>query len=493
MEKKLSLEDLRRFETVKVVNTPRSLEACRREGIEPKDLLYRPPDSFHEENPYPEVQSLYYEFFEHKRTLLIKAVRKSRKEIMREEMASHTSKSNSLNLEDFKFRESLKLSRDKQMHSLAKILRSEANPIKHTSMKHQGFLSGNNTFQNNMKDRAKREKTKVDKLRVIENEKTNVAAQKLREEQKSVTEELNSTSKDTNYEGVIREQKEKETMATQKNIKIKEHLDKMEEHLARVRSEKEFRIRLKTGQEQRRQETSRKMPHTSRIRIKDKSKNIEKKRVEMLSKTEQEKRNRKMTYEKKAKLEIKKTSKFVDYEHAKVKEKMRAKSQEREKRINSANKMTEEQQEFNQIKLLQKYEEDERRVRENQELQEREAELRKHKKVLKEFNKEWNLQREKKKEEYHKQVISKRLEEAEKRVKEINNVKNSQSLRTLQLNCQQLEKKERLKDAIYEMSIANKWDKKYLNEILASSSNHESVQSLLGTLSVHEAPSPLLN
>ncbi len=34
-------------------------------------------------------------------------------------------------------------------------------------------------------------------------------------------------------------------MKHKKNAKIKEHLDKMEEHLARVRSEKEYRIQLK--------------------------------------------------------------------------------------------------------------------------------------------------------------------------------------------------------------------------------------------------------
>ncbi len=63
-------------------------------------------------------------------------------------------------------------------------------------------------------------------------------------------------------------------------------------------------------------------------------------------------------------------------------------------------------------------------------------------------------------------------------------MKNSQSLRTLQLNHHQLQKKEILKDAVYKMSITNKWDKKYLNKILTSSKKHDSVQSILGSLSV---------
>ena len=495
MEKRLSLEELGIFEGVRLVNTPRSLEACRREGIEPKDLLYRPLESFQEENEDSEVQALYYEFFEHKRRALVKAVRKTRKELMREEMGNHKSKSKSSSLTsgEFKFRENLKMSKDKQVHSIARILSHEANAIKQMSARHQEFLSGINNFQKNMKIRAKREKKKADKIRIVENERERVAAQKLKEEQKSVSEQMKSTSKGRNYEQIIREQKEKEkeTAVMEKNAKIKEHLDKMEEHLARVRSEKEYRIQLKNDQEQRRQEKLRKMIHTSRIRIRAKSKNTEKRRIELLSKIEQETLMRKKSYEESAKLEIEKSSRFVEYEHAKIKEKLRSKSQERDKKINNAHQMTEEQLELKRIKLLQKYDEDEKRVKETQDFLKKEAEFRKHREVLKEFNKQWNLQRENKKAEYHKQVVSKRLEEEERRVKEIKKMKNSQSLRTLQLNHHQLQKKEILKDAVYKMSITNKWDKKYLNKILTSSKKHDSVQSILGSLSVPEAPSPL--
>ncbi len=41
---------------------------------------------------------------------------------------------------------------------------------------------------------------------------------------------------------------------------------------------------------------------------------------------------------KSAKLEIEKSSRFVEYEHAKIKEKLRSKSQERDKKINNAHR-----------------------------------------------------------------------------------------------------------------------------------------------------------
>ena len=84
MEKKISLNDLGLFESERLVNTPKSLEACKREGIQPQELLYKSLDSY-AEYADSEIKALYYEFFENKRRMLLKELRKTRKKIVWDE------------------------------------------------------------------------------------------------------------------------------------------------------------------------------------------------------------------------------------------------------------------------------------------------------------------------------------------------------------------------------------------------------------------------
>ena len=50
-----------------MINTPRSIQACSREGLLPKDLLYRPPEYFEKICNDPKISKMHYRFFEAKR------------------------------------------------------------------------------------------------------------------------------------------------------------------------------------------------------------------------------------------------------------------------------------------------------------------------------------------------------------------------------------------------------------------------------------------
>lgn len=78
----ISIEDFDPMERKIKINSPRSLEACKIEGVLPKELLYIPKEKFREPGLPKEVGDLRYEFHENKRMELIELVKKAREEIM---------------------------------------------------------------------------------------------------------------------------------------------------------------------------------------------------------------------------------------------------------------------------------------------------------------------------------------------------------------------------------------------------------------------------
>ena len=68
----VSLKNLDQKEQYQTVNTPKSIEACFREGIRPEELLYAPLEEFARPNLPKEIQKMNYEFYESQRLKLLK-------------------------------------------------------------------------------------------------------------------------------------------------------------------------------------------------------------------------------------------------------------------------------------------------------------------------------------------------------------------------------------------------------------------------------------
>eukprot|EP00929_Paragymnodinium_shiwhaense_P113080 TRINITY_DN81348_c0_g1_i1.p1 TRINITY_DN81348_c0_g1~~TRINITY_DN81348_c0_g1_i1.p1 ORF type:complete len:523 (+),score=235.97 TRINITY_DN81348_c0_g1_i1:123-1691(+) len=67
------------------LNSPRSLQACKSEGVLAQELLYKPPEAFAERGLSPRLVKLRYDFFEAKRRDLLAAAKRARDQIMTEE------------------------------------------------------------------------------------------------------------------------------------------------------------------------------------------------------------------------------------------------------------------------------------------------------------------------------------------------------------------------------------------------------------------------
>ena len=80
----VTIDDISDLEEDLIVNSPRSIEACLREGIKPKDLLHIPEEEFTDYGLSNQVKHLHYEFYETKRKELLYSVKRTRKNIISE-------------------------------------------------------------------------------------------------------------------------------------------------------------------------------------------------------------------------------------------------------------------------------------------------------------------------------------------------------------------------------------------------------------------------
>ncbi|CAJ1399276.1 unnamed protein product [Effrenium voratum] len=65
-----------------VITSPRSLQACKQEGILPEELIYKPVEAFQDKNLSPRLVKLRYDFFEAKRRDLLAAARQAREVLL---------------------------------------------------------------------------------------------------------------------------------------------------------------------------------------------------------------------------------------------------------------------------------------------------------------------------------------------------------------------------------------------------------------------------
>merc|ERR1719327_1322704 len=82
---KVSLADFAEYDPTAYINSPRSLTACKHEGVVPIDLVYKPLETFSEKGLSPRLVKLRYDFFEAKRRDLLSSTKRSREAMVNEE------------------------------------------------------------------------------------------------------------------------------------------------------------------------------------------------------------------------------------------------------------------------------------------------------------------------------------------------------------------------------------------------------------------------
>ena len=80
----ITIDDAKRQDNKELINSPKSLEACKREGISPKELIHRPYSEFSNTVLRPEIAQMRYDYYENKRIELIKTIERERENIIQQ-------------------------------------------------------------------------------------------------------------------------------------------------------------------------------------------------------------------------------------------------------------------------------------------------------------------------------------------------------------------------------------------------------------------------
>lgn len=80
----VSVKDVENTEQALTVNSPRTLEACQREGVDPEELTYRPFNEFASSVLPNELAQMRFDYYENKRQEVIKIIKKTRRKVMKE-------------------------------------------------------------------------------------------------------------------------------------------------------------------------------------------------------------------------------------------------------------------------------------------------------------------------------------------------------------------------------------------------------------------------
>mmetsp|Transcript_125237 Transcript_125237/g.267341 ORF Transcript_125237/g.267341 Transcript_125237/m.267341 type:complete len:524 (-) Transcript_125237:265-1836(-) len=83
--KKITLANFDEANPKSFINSPRSIQACKQEGVLPGELIYKTVESFQERALSPRLVKLRYDFFEAKRRDLLAAARRARDAIVADE------------------------------------------------------------------------------------------------------------------------------------------------------------------------------------------------------------------------------------------------------------------------------------------------------------------------------------------------------------------------------------------------------------------------
>lgn len=465
--KAISLKNYSDTEQFNIVNTPRSLEACFCEGIQPDELLYAPFEDFARPGLSKAIQQMNYNFFEAQRIKLLALARNQYNKILNNQ----------------------KQSRSQADLKIGKIVDNEIQKLK----------------ENNLKRISKLVNYKLDGLKInseidpsLENAKPSTSSQKAESPSNQHPKRTQSSSgfnksqnsyfraeKKVDYKkddimlakererqekNELKEKAKNEEIEKQRKIKEKE----LEDHINRVKVLRE------------------KENHDKLLKFAKREANS-KKQLERILRSEASKRNEKTTQEQgrvarvlslKAQVDdyykvirdqiVKEendklaayTARKLQYQNE-VQEKTHSRNVHHEEKSKTTREKYKKELEEKKDKLMQELKKREEKLSNYAYKKEQQAEIIKQKNKLKDVEKEWNTQRVIRKEEFKRNELLKNLSTGFNRAEAIKSAREFMRQARYDLVIQSMAQKDRINKAIYKMEVKKKMDVDEIKEILS--------------------------
>lgn len=493
MPVKLSLENFAKTDPRATINSPRSLQACKNEGVLVEELVYKPIEQFAEKNLSPRLVKLRYDFFEAKRRDLLEATKRTRAALISEEKKDREGSSHqqleaiakvsgltkgavlALNSDNLKLeRQRLLKAQEIERNWLKNALRNELAQLQ-TLENHDKRLSeegGNDEEKVRQKSIAMKE---LNDKRRLEEERKQVeieARQKL--EKQIAKEEFHKQQLELKKaaEAEARKQKEAyERQCREADRKKQVEREKEEKRMA------EFEAQCARKDEMRAQDLKRTdLMEQQRLQFQDAM--MEKKAlredkiiasVEMNQKLEQERRE---IFEAKQQMDLIREEKLAQ-NRAIEQEEMAKRSFQLMMRRKCIQEESARKQEERRLAIIDQQEETEMRLLEHEQKKERYLDFKRELDGLRQHNKDVNVQRQRRREEAKREAVGKHVQSKDekmewlvserKRLHQIRRATQSEAYRC----------REMVKNEIMKQRVASRYSAKDLHKQMEEMMKHE--------------------
>lgn len=464
----ISLESLAETEQNQLVNSPRSLEACKIEGIEPRELLYIPPEAFGQVDFSDQLQQLHYGFFEAKRKDIIALVRQTRQNLIEvhERSACRASSKASLTLHQKIFGSDIERAREKHIRTISKLLSYETTAAE--KLQEQQRLEAETAKKEAKlaKKRVKAERLLAEERRLAELQRAEEALEEERAAKKAtlnlMQQDLDESMKRHKAEKI--EAKLREKRRIENEAQRMKHYQRMEARISELQAARELKLLAKQAKEEERERKLEANRSSTKLRLKSLTQNREDKRQRVIDKLESQIYMRRLEYEQSQEQNYAKHSRLMQDKALSISH-IRDLSAQRDEKIAKTRKAAEKILEEKRNKILIKAEEADRKVEKQRRLIAEALEYKKHEETLQRMKKEWFVVRKRRKEEYLIAVTKEKMQEEERRVQQFLRDRDIMIKKRQELNDQQMLQKNEIRQALNKMAVTNKWDPDFLQTL----------------------------
>lgn len=463
----VSLSNLDEFEQHCLINTPRSLEACKKEGIDPEELLYIPPEAFTQPHLSVRLQQLHFEFFEAKRKEILSIVKRAREQNLEDDApVAKCSSTGSLNAHQRMFGSVVENAKEKHLKMITRLLNYESLATEKLQELQAQELEDAKLAAKREKQRVKRERKAAEAKRIEEIQKLEQARLEEKLEKKKATKLFQQDA----MEAERKQKRDEEEAIARAKMKAKneakriEHLQKMEENLATQFTEKETKLLAKRAVEEERQKKLEEKKEKVKKRLRKLGKLRERKLYNVISNAEARIEMKRQQFEERQ-AQMQGKAKRYQLSKAKSVERLRSISEDRDDKIKRTMELAEQILEERRQLIMQKSAEADLKVEKQKQLIAENIDFKKHEDMLRSLKKEWNVRRRRRKEEYLRDRAKQKMKEDERRIRRFLKDRDHMIKQRQDFNTEHMMQKHEIKQALLKMAVTKKWDTGYLKSI----------------------------
>jgi hypothetical protein len=440
------------------LNTPLSLEACYREGIDPEDLVFYPFEDFARPNTQKTIQKMNFDFYETQRQKLLKIVKKQYQSLLKTHKRTRSHKSVLLGE---LVSEEIERLKQKKMKYISKLVNFKLGNIKNTvegSKTEENFkMSSTVSSRFNLASTSREFSKNNEEVQTVFKKNLEKDAALIREER--IKQQKMMENEKARIIDAEKRRKEAE-------LKLAEHLRRVRIMRERENQEKQEKIQKKMKQ------SEKKLQSLELKRTEDKQDKILKGK-ERISRVI----SLKNVYEETIK-EIR--DQIMKKENEKIEHHVGKKNKNREEfliRIKEKNKQHDIKSKISREKIEENIEERKRMTLENfksmsQKLDNLKTERKEHQDMMKQKNKlreverNWNFERAQKKEEFYRKEVMDGIKSSLVRVQNIESARDFMRRFRYDLNVKTQASRAKIDQEIYLMEVKKKYDIDKINQIL---------------------------